>query len=216
MISLLLLVVSFCVYFCLFFFFSSRRRHTRLQGDWSSDVCSSDLTGRRYASSRWRGATIAPPPTTSAAAPPPQPLPFLGRGCWAAGRLGLGPGREGVGGCGVRGGLGGGRLGDAGGWEGGDAGLGGALGAVEWGVRSICVPPPFAMLRASSLGSNTSCTSPSRTVAPGASGASPFTCSPSTNVPLVESRSTSTHTPSRRCSLAWVVDTDGSGTTRSL
>src|SRR5256885_11693167 len=31
------------------FFFSSRRRHTRLQGDWSSDVCSSDLTplGRR-------------------------------------------------------------------------------------------------------------------------------------------------------------------------
>src|SRR6266850_5751263 len=27
--------------FC--FFFSSRRRHTRLQGDWSSDVCSSDL-----------------------------------------------------------------------------------------------------------------------------------------------------------------------------
>ena len=24
-----------------FFFFSSRRRHTRLQGDWSSDVCSS-------------------------------------------------------------------------------------------------------------------------------------------------------------------------------
>src|SRR5256885_4441345 len=28
---------------CEFFFFSSRRRHTRLQGDWSSDVCSSDL-----------------------------------------------------------------------------------------------------------------------------------------------------------------------------
>src|SRR5256885_10752314 len=28
-------------WFC--FFFSSRRRHTRLQGDWSSDVCSSDL-----------------------------------------------------------------------------------------------------------------------------------------------------------------------------
>src|SRR5256885_17137737 len=24
-------------------FFASRRRHTRLQGDWSSDVCSSDL-----------------------------------------------------------------------------------------------------------------------------------------------------------------------------
>src|SRR5256885_12219911 len=30
-----------------FFFFSSRRRHTRLQGDWSSDVCSSDLGEHR-------------------------------------------------------------------------------------------------------------------------------------------------------------------------
>src|SRR6266480_3579990 len=29
--------------FC--FFFSSRRRHTRLTCDWSSDVCSSDLAG---------------------------------------------------------------------------------------------------------------------------------------------------------------------------
>src|SRR5690606_41092017 len=28
-----------------FFFFSSRRRHTRFSRDWSSDVCSSDLTG---------------------------------------------------------------------------------------------------------------------------------------------------------------------------
>src|SRR5256885_7151697 len=31
------------VILCVCFFFSSRRRHTRLQGDWSSDVCSSDL-----------------------------------------------------------------------------------------------------------------------------------------------------------------------------
>src|SRR5580704_6503075 len=31
---------------CLCFFFSSRRRHTRWTGDWSSDVCSSDLTVR--------------------------------------------------------------------------------------------------------------------------------------------------------------------------
>src|SRR2546421_5991679 len=28
---------------CLLFFFSSRRRHTRSDRDWSSDVCSSDL-----------------------------------------------------------------------------------------------------------------------------------------------------------------------------
>src|SRR5207237_6188081 len=27
-----------------FFFFSSRRRHTRFKCDWSSDVCSSDLS----------------------------------------------------------------------------------------------------------------------------------------------------------------------------
>src|SRR5690606_40390152 len=30
-----------------FFFFSSRRRHTRFSRDWSSDVCSSDLTVKR-------------------------------------------------------------------------------------------------------------------------------------------------------------------------
>src|SRR5688572_31559374 len=30
--------------FIFFFFFSSRRRHTRFDCDWSSDVCSSDLT----------------------------------------------------------------------------------------------------------------------------------------------------------------------------
>src|SRR5688572_31787851 len=33
-----------CILFLLFFFFSSRRRHTRFDCDWSSDVCSSDLT----------------------------------------------------------------------------------------------------------------------------------------------------------------------------
>src|SRR5437762_14320886 len=40
-----------------FFFFSSRRRHTRYIGDWSSDVCSSDLylndpTGQQYRARR--------------------------------------------------------------------------------------------------------------------------------------------------------------------
>src|SRR6267154_4282148 len=33
----------FYICYCVFFFFSSRRRHTRWTGDWSSDVCSSDL-----------------------------------------------------------------------------------------------------------------------------------------------------------------------------
>src|SRR5688500_20271421 len=39
-------------------FFSSRRRHTRLQGDWSSDVCSSDLfIQRRRGLREKRGGT---------------------------------------------------------------------------------------------------------------------------------------------------------------
>src|SRR5262249_57931245 len=33
-----------CLFLYVFFFFSSRRRHTRLVSDWSSDVCSSDLS----------------------------------------------------------------------------------------------------------------------------------------------------------------------------
>src|SRR5206468_4612874 len=33
--------------FLFFFFFSSRRRHTRSDRDWSSDVCSSDLSRSR-------------------------------------------------------------------------------------------------------------------------------------------------------------------------
>src|SRR5690625_5708954 len=37
-------VVLVCLVLCFFFFFSSRRRHTRWPRDWSSDVCSSDLT----------------------------------------------------------------------------------------------------------------------------------------------------------------------------
>src|SRR5258706_9461940 len=36
----------------LFFFFSSRRRHTRLVSDWSSDVCSSDLHHLRLSDHR--------------------------------------------------------------------------------------------------------------------------------------------------------------------
>src|SRR5689334_24648664 len=53
---------------CFFFFFSSRRRHTRWNCDWSSDVCSSDLP---------------PPPSTAGQryVPDDQPtLPF--QSCW--------------------------------------------------------------------------------------------------------------------------------------
>src|SRR5256885_3660840 len=46
---------------CDVFFFSSRRRHTRLQGDWSSDVCSSDLQAPQLEAERAVGAVSAPP-----------------------------------------------------------------------------------------------------------------------------------------------------------
>src|SRR5260221_10196040 len=36
--------MQWILHFFLFFFFSSRRRHTRSLCDWSSDVCSSDLS----------------------------------------------------------------------------------------------------------------------------------------------------------------------------
>src|SRR5206468_7161294 len=41
----------------LLFFFSSRRRHTRSDRDWSSDVCSSDLSSTN--------STSSSPPTTA-------------------------------------------------------------------------------------------------------------------------------------------------------
>src|SRR5688500_19780288 len=44
--------------FAICFFFSSRWRHTRLQGDWSSDVCSSDL-GQAFNRPRLDGRRVA-------------------------------------------------------------------------------------------------------------------------------------------------------------
>src|SRR5690606_40619281 len=67
-------------WFYILFFFSSRRRHTRFSRDWSSDVCSSDLSvdggrsgltapsppgghagavGARVSGARWRRRTAA-------------------------------------------------------------------------------------------------------------------------------------------------------------
>src|SRR3712207_6880673 len=40
----ILIYGSVYLLYIFFFFFSSRRRHTRYWRDWSSDVCSSDLT----------------------------------------------------------------------------------------------------------------------------------------------------------------------------
>src|SRR6266850_8415525 len=47
-----------------FFFFSSRRRHTRLQGDWSSDVCSSDLHPPATARCHHRVGSLSTMPRT--------------------------------------------------------------------------------------------------------------------------------------------------------
>src|SRR5699024_11762964 len=44
-ILLSVIVIDFSIF--IIFFFSSRRRHTRSKRDWSSDVCSSDLTVHR-------------------------------------------------------------------------------------------------------------------------------------------------------------------------
>src|SRR5688572_32708070 len=43
-----MLIYVFGLFFL--FFFSSRRRHTRFDCDWSSDVCSSDLAGFKKSS----------------------------------------------------------------------------------------------------------------------------------------------------------------------
>src|SRR5690348_17744365 len=49
----------FVFFLFVFFFFSSRRRHTRWTGDWSSDVCSSDLIGRERETERLVGRLVA-------------------------------------------------------------------------------------------------------------------------------------------------------------
>src|SRR5690348_18318223 len=50
-VEIYVLVVARILFFVVFFF-SSRRRHTRWTGDWSSDVCSSDLMDRQFAKLR--------------------------------------------------------------------------------------------------------------------------------------------------------------------
>src|SRR5207249_6509167 len=54
------------------FFFSSRRRHTRSKRDWSSDVCSSDLTTFMPISRYGRIARSRP-----SFVPPVQPPPWM-------------------------------------------------------------------------------------------------------------------------------------------
>src|SRR5213593_2961037 len=122
-------------------------------------------------------------PSTRTAALPPQPFPFLGwcatgGGCLAP-AFGLGGAGLGAGGLGAAafGAAALGAAGFAGGFAAGGAGCAAGLG----GCGDMCstsiirVLPPFSTPAESSVGSNTVDTSPNRTVAPGASGDSPFT-----------------------------------------
>src|SRR5262249_61505858 len=68
---------------CVRFFFSSRRRHTRLVSDWSSDVCSSDLVRTAAAS----GTRLSGPAAFEAVAPLPTAAISLGQARAAAGRV---------------------------------------------------------------------------------------------------------------------------------
>src|SRR5690348_4196457 len=72
MCSLLFGFIVFLIWF-FFFFFSSRRRHTRWTGDWSSDVCSSDLMVRPPAE-----ADIVALETQSFGMPPSYGGPYAG------------------------------------------------------------------------------------------------------------------------------------------
>src|SRR5256885_16184466 len=63
------------------FFFSSRRRHTRLQGDWSSDVCSSDLPAENASfHGRWVLMRYVKARLRSVETALEQPLVFVPRG----------------------------------------------------------------------------------------------------------------------------------------
>src|SRR3989475_614451 len=56
---ILAVILALMMYTYIVFFFSSRRRHTRFDCDWSSDVCSSDLAGKSAAPQTVVGARTA-------------------------------------------------------------------------------------------------------------------------------------------------------------
>src|SRR6266705_3603586 len=64
------------------FFFSSRRRHTRSYGDWSSDVCSSDLMIEPSGIRPWR---VAPRPRTASSVARRSEERRVGKECRARG-----------------------------------------------------------------------------------------------------------------------------------
>src|SRR5438876_5549165 len=76
-----------------FFFFSSRRRHTRWTGDWSSDVCSSDLAIDRQPRDARAFARLAKARRADSAAAPHPRLRRFSPLSLAGGRSARGRGR---------------------------------------------------------------------------------------------------------------------------
>src|SRR5256884_1756921 len=76
---------DFCSLFY-FFFFSSRRRHTRCSRDWSSDVCSSDLS--------WTRRSLAPSGRASSSRTGPRVWWWASRPCRRSTRSPWLPGRS--------------------------------------------------------------------------------------------------------------------------
>src|SRR5256886_2367668 len=73
-----------------FFFFSSRRRHTRFDCDWSSDVCSSDLRNNHASAAAYRYDPTANRWERIADLPAPRhhmPLAVVGDTLYAVGGL---------------------------------------------------------------------------------------------------------------------------------
>ena len=54
------------------FLFSSRRRHTRLRRDWSSDVCSSDLVEHQHVAGRQQLRQVGETPIVETLLADPQ------------------------------------------------------------------------------------------------------------------------------------------------
>src|SRR3989475_828684 len=68
-----------CVHSIFLFFFSSRRRHTRFDCDWSSDVCSSDLRRNVPVDRRFLEIRYHPPERWSVVRCEPREIQRVGR-----------------------------------------------------------------------------------------------------------------------------------------
>src|SRR5205814_6207711 len=68
---------DYILFYIFFFFFSSRRRHTRCLSDWSSDVCSSDLSANAVVEEAADTITRCDPGQLDLDAREHRPAPFV-------------------------------------------------------------------------------------------------------------------------------------------